>query len=290
MILPKISIVIPTFNRANYLERTILSVLSQNYPNLELIIVDGGSNDGSTEIIQKFKPEIAHYISEPDQGMYHALQKGFDKSSGDIMAWINSDDLYHHNSLHTVSKIFNDLPNIDWISGMPAFYNSNNECVKISKPIYRTKSHILIGDYKWIQQENIFWKQSLWKKSGAKFDLEYKLAGDFELWTRFFNFSQLYYVETSFAGFRLHGDQLSITKEGQYEIEAQKIQYKNFKPGSISLRLKLLKYLFDFKSRLSKSQRTSMKLLAELITLYLNKKLKTKNHIYYDFTTNKWQC
>lgn len=290
MILPKISIVIPTFNRANYLERTILSVLSQNYPNLELIIVDGGSNDGSTEIIQKFKPEIAHYISEPDQGMYHALQKGFDKSSGDIMAWINSDDLYHHNSLHIVSKIFSDLPNIEWISGMPAFYNNNDDCVKISKPIYRTQEHFLIGDCKWIQQENIFWKRSLWERSGSKFNLKYALAADFELWTRFFSNSNLYYVETSFAGFRLHGEQLSILKEKQYENEAHDIQVKISKQSSISLRLKLFKHLYSFKSRLSKSQFIPLKVLSEIITLYLNKKLKTKNHISYNFDTNKWQC
>ncbi|MDO9000947.1 MAG: glycosyltransferase family 2 protein [Bacteroidota bacterium] len=289
MFLPKVSIVIPAFNRAKYLEKTILSVLDQNYSNLELIIVDGGSNDGTLSIIEKHKAHIHYFISEPDQGMYYALQKGFEKSTGEIMAWINSDDLYHLNSLHIVSKIFSDLPNVEWISGMPAFYNNNSNCVKIHKPVFRTKEHFLIGDYKWIQQENIFWKRSLWERAGSKFNLENKLAGDFELWSRYFTQANLYFVETSFAGFRLHGEQLSINKKEQYEIEAENIHNLYITANSTSLKLRIFRYLFKLKSKCLKSNKKMSKLLIELITLYLNKRLKVKNNIYYNFDINKWE-
>src|SRR6218665_2201901 len=99
---PKISIVTPVFNRVEYLEQTILSVIDQGYPNLEYIVIDGGSTDGTLEIIKKYEDRIFYWTSEPDNGMYDAINKGFKKASGQIMAWINSDDLYHQPTLSTV--------------------------------------------------------------------------------------------------------------------------------------------------------------------------------------------
>src|SRR5215469_5586779 len=92
--LPKISIVTPSFNQAEFLEETIRSVLDQNYPNLEYVVVDGGSTDGSVDIIKKYAHRLAWWVSEPDDGQYAAINKGFKHSSGEIMAWINSDDKY----------------------------------------------------------------------------------------------------------------------------------------------------------------------------------------------------
>ena len=95
--LPKISIVTPSFNQAQFIEETILSVLNQNYPNLEYIIIDGGSTDGSVDIIKKYADKIAYWVSEKDSGMYDAINKGFGKSTGEILAWINSDDIFFDN-------------------------------------------------------------------------------------------------------------------------------------------------------------------------------------------------
>ena len=91
---PKISIVTPSFNHAQFLEETILSVISQNYPDLEYIIIDGGSTDGSVEIIKKYEQYLTYWISEPDNGQSDALNKGFTRATGDIYGWLNSDDLY----------------------------------------------------------------------------------------------------------------------------------------------------------------------------------------------------
>ena len=99
---PKITIVTPNFNQAGFLEETILSVIGQNYPDLEYIIVDGGSTDGSIDIIKKYEKQLAYWVTEPDKGLYHALQKGFERSTGEVMGWINSDDKLHPGSLSVI--------------------------------------------------------------------------------------------------------------------------------------------------------------------------------------------
>ncbi len=108
---PKISIVTPSYNQAEFLERTILSVLNQNYPNLEYIIIDGGSTDGSVEIIKKYEKFLAYWVSEKDKGQADAINKGFKRATGDIVAWQNSDDTYSPDALQSVAGFFRQNPN-----------------------------------------------------------------------------------------------------------------------------------------------------------------------------------
>ena len=113
---PKISIITPTYNSVAFLEATIKSVIEQNYPNLEYIIIDGGSNDGTVEIIERYAEHLAYWISEPDKGMYDALQKGFDKSTGDILGWLNSDDLHFEWTLELIARLFTRFEQVDWLT------------------------------------------------------------------------------------------------------------------------------------------------------------------------------
>src|SRR5262245_563720 len=130
MTYPTITIVTPTYNSAPYLEATIQSLLAQHYPALEYIIIDGGSTDGNLDIIERYQSHLAYHVSEPDNGMYDALDKGFRQSTGDIMAWLNSDDMLPTWALHTVADVFSALPQVDWITSIrPLIWNRAGQAV-----------------------------------------------------------------------------------------------------------------------------------------------------------------
>lgn len=223
---PKISIVTVNYNGARFLEETILSVLNQNYPNLEYIIIDGGSSDGSVEIIKKYESKLHYWVSEKDEGQYHAVQKGIGKSTGDIMAWINSDDLYVPNAFFGVAQIFNEFPKVKWLMGIPREYNEQGVMMsRITLPWGRwSKYRYYTYDFQFIQQESTFWKRELWEKAGSKMDVSQKYAGDMELWARFFRYEQLHTTLATLAGFRNSSDnQRSVAFRNEYLKECEQI-------------------------------------------------------------------
>ena len=284
---PRITIVTPVLNQVLFIEETILSVLSQNYNNLEYIIIDGGSTDGTLEIIKKYEKDITYWVSEPDDGMYNAIQKGFDRSTGEIMAWLNSDDKYKPDCLQMIASIFNDLE-LEWIVGIPSMYNKDSKCVKIFNLERWSRSRFWIKDYKWIQQENVFWRRSLWDKSGGQIYSELKYAGDFNLWCRFFNHTNLYSVNTSFAGFRLHGSQLSVDFKKEYESEAKKI-IKAFKPKNIKdiSRYFILYFLSITRTIIRYS--FILLFLEPVLSAVIRKLHHFPGVIYYNFYEMKWK-
>lgn len=219
---PKISIITPVFNRVGMIEHTIQSVLGQNYPNLEYIIIDGGSTDGTVDIIRKYTSQLAYWVSEPDNGMYHAIMKGMAMATGEIVAWINSDDMYHTNALNIVGQIFAQLPEVEWLTGTPTLYNTEGLCVKTFPTQYWSWERFMRGDFRWLQQESTFFRKALFDKVGG-LNLHYQLAADFELWCKMFQVARLYSVNTILGGFRQHGDQLSIEGQIRYEAEVQDI-------------------------------------------------------------------
>lgn len=221
---PRISIVTPSFNDAKYLDAAIQSVVSQSYPNLEYIIMDGGSTDGSVEIIKKYEKHLTYWVSEKDNGMYHALQKGFKRTTGEIMGWLNSDDVHQPGSLHTIAQIFSDYKKINWLQGMPNGIDKAGRIVyatprpEIDKFFFYNKKHI--QSHKYIQQESTFWRRNLWGTAGGFISERYKFAGDFELWIRFFRHEQLFNTRSLLASFRLTGEeQFSVTNYQEYADE-----------------------------------------------------------------------
>ncbi len=223
---PKISIVTPSYNQAEYLEECIDSILSQNYPNLEYIIMDGGSTDGSVEIIRKYEKYLACWQSKPDGGQYTAINEGFRRSTGEIMTWLNSDDKYHSGALHLVELAFRAMPQADWITGRPTAWDDlgNLTTVFDHVPLWSQERLLFHGkdDY-YIQQESTFWRRTLWDRAGRKLDTTWQLAADFELWCRFFNYSQLIGVDALLGGFRYHSGQKTDTMMDRYEQEVLQI-------------------------------------------------------------------
>jgi glycosyltransferase involved in cell wall biosynthesis len=224
--LPKISIVTISYNQGKYLEETIQSVLSQNYPNLEYIIIDGGSTDNSVEIIKKYEGQLSYWESAKDKGQYYAVEKGLNMCTGDIMAWINSDDKYLPNSFQTVADVFTQLPQVNWLMGIPGEFNEKGSSInRIALPWARwSKYRYLTNDFQYIQQESSFWRRHVWEMAGSKMDHNIKYAGDMELWTRFFRREKLYTVLSNLAGFRHRNEnQVSKTFGNEYLGECRSL-------------------------------------------------------------------
>jgi glycosyltransferase involved in cell wall biosynthesis len=221
---PRISIVTASFNQGDYLEACIDSILSQNYPNLDYIIMDGGSTDQSVSIIRRYEKYLSHWQSGADDGQYAAIEAGFKRSDGDIMAWLNSDDKYHADALWKVSYAFMTRPQVDWVTGLYTFWDDRGTLTGVLDPVYWTQARQLDpGDLRTIQQESTFWRRSLWDKAGARLATELYYAGDWDLWTRFFRHAELHTLEWTLGGYRYHEGQKVGTDASGYTVEANEL-------------------------------------------------------------------
>lgn len=184
---PRISIVTPSYNQAEYLEETIRSVLLQGYPNLEYIIIDGGSSDGSVEIIRKYEPWLSYWVSEKDKGQPDALNKGMRRVTGDIVAYINSDDWYKPNAFRTVAGVMKS-GKVDFLVGAVDVHTHDGVFQRRFEPFFQSLT-ALVGEPKGLHQPGIFWTRSKMEQvrldsSGAIFKPELHYAFDHDFFVR----------------------------------------------------------------------------------------------------------
>lgn len=205
---PLVSIVTPSFNQARFLPETIQSVLGQDYPNLEYLIVDGGSTDGSLEVIRRYADRLAWWVSETDQGQTDAINKGFGRARGEILAWLNSDDTYLPHAVSEAVAFLRDHPEAGMVYGDANLVNENGQIVG-RFPARQTDYHRLRRGYVHIPQQAAFFRASLWRQSGP-LDPTFYFAMDYDLWVRLARLAPLCYYPSLWANFRLHGAGKSV--------------------------------------------------------------------------------
>lgn len=236
----KISLVTPNYNYGHFIESTLRSVLGQNYPALEYVVMDDGSEDDSVAVIERYADQLACWESGPNRGQYAVLTEGFRKTTGEIMGWLNSDDLHCPWTLRVVGEIFETFPEVEWISTLrpvlwdyqgilialdelpgfsrEAFLDGSYFSSFAARPLEIQPSIPLLGT---LQQESTFWRRSLWDKAGGYLSSDYGAAGDFELWARFFLHAEPYGVGVPLAGFRIQHTQQSAQRD-KYRDECVK--------------------------------------------------------------------
>jgi glycosyltransferase involved in cell wall biosynthesis len=220
-----ISIVTPSFNQDRYIEQTIQSVLSQDYPSIEYILVDGGSTDGTVNIIQKYEEKLAFWVSETDRGQTDAINKGFERAKGDILAWINSDDTYEPGAIAAAVTYLQEHPEVGMVYGDCNYINeSGNVIGKFNAA--QTNYRLLRQGYTHIPQQTMFFRAELWKQVGP-LDPSFYFAMDYDLWTRIAAHAQIRYIPQTWANFRLHTSGKTITADDRCWPEMVKVHYRD---------------------------------------------------------------
>jgi glycosyltransferase involved in cell wall biosynthesis len=222
---PLVTIVTPSFNQAQYLEETINSVLGQNYPNIEYIIIDGGSADGSVEVIKKYADRLAYWISEPDKGQTEAINKGFAQANGQILAWLNSDDTYHPEGVAKAVAFLAEHPEVGLVYGDTDFIDESGK-VMGRFPARQTNHARIRRGYVHIPQQAAFWRAELWEQVGP-LDPSFYFAMDYDLWVRLSAISEIKYVPGVWAYFRLHGDSKTIKDDDRCWPEMVRIHRRD---------------------------------------------------------------
>lgn len=238
---PLITIVTPSYNQAQFIEETIRSVLLQGYPNLEYIIIDGGSTDGSLEIIKKYEKYLAFWVSEPDRGQSQAINKGFHKTTGSIAAFLNSDDLYLPETLSFVANFLAEHSENDFICGQTEFIDTYSQKTQGFEQLFNVViDERTMTETCHIAQPSTFFKSSVFPKNGY-LNEELNYCFDYDFWLRAF-LSGLKFASTSkvISQFRLHGLSKTNTayQEGKFDQDFIRIYQKALSNPEISNRLK----------------------------------------------------
>ena len=222
---PLVSIVTPSFNQARFLESTIRSVLEQGYPNIEYILVDGGSTDDSLDILQRYTDRFAWWVSEKDRGQTEAINKGFAHAKGEILAWLNSDDTYEPGAVSGAVEYLRDHPGVGLVYGDANLIDEDGRFIDRFPAAQTDYKHLRRG-YVHIPQQAAFWRADLWKKVGP-LDPSFFFAMDYDLWLRLAALAPVKYTPRLWANFRLHAQGKTISADERCWPEMLRIHYRD---------------------------------------------------------------
>jgi glycosyltransferase involved in cell wall biosynthesis len=218
---PKISVITPSFNQAQFLERTLRSVLDQGYPNLEYIVIDGGSTDGSIEIIQKYADRLAYWVSEPDRGQTHAINKGLQRATGEWVGWQNSDDIFYPGAFESLVRETTRAPHADLIIGNMNLIDKNDKLLrdlKYVRPTYRS----LLAEGMMLTNQAAFWRRRMHDEIGY-LDESFECGFDYEWFLRLLQEHRASHVNGAWGGLRLHEDTKTSNMQAVFDAEYQMI-------------------------------------------------------------------
>jgi glycosyltransferase involved in cell wall biosynthesis len=243
-VFPKVSIVTPSYNQADFLEETLLSVLNQNYPNLEYIVVDGGSTDGSIDIIKKYEDRLAWWVSEPDNGQSDAINKGFAKATGEVFNWVNSDDLLCPGAIRMAVHFLQKHPDCELVFGDRLVIDGASTVIEAYEaPSYSRWFPPLLAK---LPQEAAFFTAHLWNKVGG-LDTSLDYVMDTDLWYRFLEYTRFFHIPMYLGMYRKHvqsksvfgmGSTQKLNEEARTEFEARQKKFGNvFSANSFLLKM-----------------------------------------------------
>lgn len=225
---PRITIVTPSYNQGQYLEETIRSVLLQGYPNLEYIIIDGGSTDKSVEIIKKYEPWLTYWQSKKDNGQSDAINQGFALSTGKIMGWVNSDDILAKQALYHLALYYQ--PGLNWWNGTASQIMQDGTIIlRDPQQISHVTRNDLLHARKIITQISTFWTREIWNQVGS-YVSDRNLVMDYELWLRFSQLTNCLIIPERLGFFRTHFQAKTGTVEGfkRYLSECDRLRLQEY--------------------------------------------------------------
>ncbi len=217
---PLVSIVTPSFNQAQYLEQTLRSVLEQDYPRIEYIVIDGASTDGSVELIKKYEDRLAYWVSERDSGQAEAINKGLARAEGEIVAWINSDDFYFPGVVASAVKVFESHPEAGLVYGDTVAVDGNGEFIHFPKYAQWGLDDLLTFNI--IGQPAVFMRRDVLLKAGF-LDPSFHFLLDHQLWIRMASHARMVYVPERWAAGRFHESAKNVAQAEKFGEEAFRI-------------------------------------------------------------------
>jgi len=225
---PRITVVTTSYNRCRFIGETLESVLNQGYPNLEQIVIDGGSTDGTVDVIRRHAHRLAYWVSEPDRGETHALIKGFSKATGDILAVLDSDDLHEPWTLREVAHFFLRNPDANVVYGDASWIDAEGRVIRHKKE-HAFHRFIWTYDHNFIPTPAIFWRRELYERVGG-FNPSFECAMDADLWVRFADVTPIHHIRRIWVRIRRSPDARTLRVRRQSALEDLAIRAR-YRPG-----------------------------------------------------------